>query len=91
MARVASTDTIAAVTKYEALNEIDMRLNEIERMLTFAHDVVEKLGGAEKEGFFEIDADEADRLTFCIWNTRRGVVELRGVVRRTLIRKAKCA
>ena len=91
MARAASTDTIAAVTKYEALNEVDMRLNEIEHMLTFAYDVVEKLSGGEKEGLFEIDADEADRLTFCIWNTRRGVVELRGVLRRTLIRKVECA
>jgi hypothetical protein len=80
MARAASTDTIAAVPKYEALNEVDMRLNEIEHMLIFACDVVEKLSGEEKEGF---DADEADRLAFCIWNTLRGVVELRGVLRRT--------
>ena len=88
MARAALTDTIASVTKYEVLNEVDMRLNEIEHMLTFAYDVVEKLGAEEKEGF---DADEADRLTFCIWNTRRGVVELKGVLRRTLIRKVECA
>jgi hypothetical protein len=84
MARAASTDTIAAVTRYEALNRVDMRLNEIEHMLTFAYDILEKLSGGEKEGFSEIDADEVDRLTFCIWNTLRGVVELRGVVRRTL-------
>jgi hypothetical protein len=45
MARAASTDTIAAVPKYEALNEVDMRLNEIEHMLIFACDVVEKLSG----------------------------------------------
>jgi hypothetical protein len=66
------------------LNEVDMRLDEIEHMLKFAYDVVEKLGEEEKEVF---ETDDADRLTFCIWNTLRGVAELRGVVRRTLVRK----
>jgi hypothetical protein len=61
------------MSDFVALNEVDKRLNEIEHMLTHAYDAVEKLSGGEKEGISEIDADEADRLTFCIWNTLRGV------------------